>query len=153
MRPLRAHLAAMAFSQAMVIFFLHPIIHKEPYSFIFLHRLQEVVSSSVEFNILLYFVSFRFPLISYYFCIGEVWKLHRKLMSPSLKDSTVFSHLSIFNYYIREFCNTKLDEEAKTGKASDVMLPLNVVLLSMYLDATLGIEWHQKTAYANFFSE
>lgn len=74
-------------------------------------------------------------------------------MSPSLKDSTVFSHLSIFNYYIREFCNTKLDEEAQSGKSFDVMLPLNVVLLSMYLDATLGIEWHQKTAYANFFSE
>ncbi|XP_031641181.1 probable cytochrome P450 313a4 [Contarinia nasturtii] len=84
---------------------------------------------------------------------GEVWKMHRKLMSPSLKDSTVFSHLSIFNYYIREFCNTKLDDESKNGKPFDVMLPLNVCLLSMYLDATLGIEWHQKTAYANFFSD
>lgn len=86
-------------------------------------------------------------------CVGEVWKLHRKLMSPSLKDSTVFSHLSIFNFYIREFCNVTLDEEAKMGKAFDVMLPLNVCLLSMYLDATLGIEWHQKSTYANFFSE
>lgn len=85
--------------------------------------------------------------------VGEVWKLHRKLMSPSLKDSTVFSHLSIFNFYIREFCNTKLDEEAQNRNTFDVMLPLNVALLSMYLDATLGIEWHQKTAYANFFSE
>lgn len=95
-----------------------------------------------------------FWLLAFYLCItGETWKLHRKLMSPSLKDSTVFSHLSIFNFYIREFCNTKLDEESKIGKAFDVMLPLNVVLLSMYLDATLGIEWHQKTAYANFFHE
>lgn len=85
--------------------------------------------------------------------VGEVWKLHRKLMSPSLKDSTVFSHLSIFNFYIREFCTTTLAEEAKKGKAFDVMLPLNVCLLSMYLDATLGIEWHQKSAYSNFFSE
>lgn len=84
---------------------------------------------------------------------GEDWKLHRKLMSPSLKDSTVFSHLSIFNYYIREFCHTTLDIEAKKSNPFDVMLPLNVVLLSMYLDATLGIEWHQKTTYANFFSE
>lgn len=74
-------------------------------------------------------------------------------MSPSLKDSTVFRHLPIFNHYIREFCETKLDEEAAKGAAFDVMSPLNVVLLSMYLDATLGIEWHQKTAYANFFGE
>lgn len=95
------------------------------------------------------------PILCYWHLMhaGEHWKLHRKLMSPSLKDSTVFSHLSIFNFYIREFCNTKLDEEAQNGKPFDVMLPLNVVLLSMYLDATLGIEWHQKTAYANFFSE
>lgn len=89
------------------------------------------------------------------YCIdlGEDWKLHRKLLSPSLKDSTVFSHLSIFNFYIREFCNTKLKEEADRTKPFDVMLPLNVVLLSMYLDATLGIEWNQKATYAQFFSE
>lgn len=84
---------------------------------------------------------------------GEHWKLHRKLMSPSLKDSTVFSHLSIFNYYIREFCNVHLKEKANQNRPFDVMLPLNVTLLSMYLDATLGIEWQQKTTYANFFSE
>lgn len=84
---------------------------------------------------------------------GEDWRLHRKLMSPSLKDSTVFSHLSIFNYYIREFCNVQLNKEMKNKKPFDVMILLNVTLLSMYLDATLGIEWHQKTAYANFFSE
>lgn len=74
-------------------------------------------------------------------------------MSPSLKDSTVFGHLSIFNYYIREFCSKDLDTEEKKQKPFDIMLPLNVTLLSMYLDATLGIEWHQKTAYANFFNE
>lgn len=84
---------------------------------------------------------------------GEDWKLHRKLMSPSLKDSTVFSHLSIFNFYIREFCNVQLKDEMKKNKPFDIMSPLNVVLLSMYLDATLGIEWHQKTAYACYFSE
>lgn len=74
-------------------------------------------------------------------------------MSPSLKDSTVFNHLSIFNFYIREFCNTTLAEESKRSKSFDIMLPLNVVLLSMYLDATLGIEWNKKAMYARFFSE
>lgn len=89
------------------------------------------------------------------FCVrkGEDWKLHRKLISPSLKDSTVFSHLPIFNFYIREFCNNELKEESDKGKAFDVMLPLNTVLLSMYLDATLGVEWNQKAAYAQFFNE
>lgn len=74
-------------------------------------------------------------------------------MSPSLKDSTVFTHLSIFNYYIREFCHVQLMDETKNAEPFDIMVPLNVVLLSMYLDATLGIEWHQKTTYAKFFSE
>lgn len=84
---------------------------------------------------------------------GEKWKLHRKLMSPALKDSTIFQHLSIFNFYVREFCNTQLIEESERTKPFDIMLPLNVVLLSMFLDATLGIEWDQKTTYARFFSE
>lgn len=74
-------------------------------------------------------------------------------MSPSLKDSTIFNHLTIFNFYIREFCNTKLKEESDRGKPFDVMLPINIVLLSMYLDATLGIEWNLKGKYAQFFSE
>lgn len=65
----------------------------------------------------------------------------------------MFSHLSIFNYYIREFCNGRMVKEMEHGQPFDIMVPLNVALLSMYLDATLGIEWHQKTAYANFFSE
>lgn len=87
------------------------------------------------------------------YCKGDDWKLHRKLMSPSLKDSTVFNHLSIFNFYIREFCSTTLSEESERAKPFDVMLPLNVVLLSMYLEATLGIEWHLKGTYAQVFSE
>lgn len=74
-------------------------------------------------------------------------------MSPSLKDSTIFNHLSIFNFYIREFCNTKLKEESDRAQPFDMMLPLNCVLLSMYLDATLGIEWKLKGTYAQFFSE
>lgn len=73
-------------------------------------------------------------------------------MSPSLKDSTIFNHLSIFNFYIREFCNTRLKEESDRAKPFDIMIPMNVVLLSMYLDATLGIEWNQKETYAKFFS-
>lgn len=84
---------------------------------------------------------------------GEEWKQHRKLISPFLKDSTVFSHFSIFNFYIREFCNVQLMDEMKKNKPFDIMPPLNVALLSMFLDATLGIEWHQKTAYANYFNE
>lgn len=114
-------------------------------------------------------------------------------MSPTLKDSTIFNHLSIFNFYVREFCNTQLKEESERAKPFDIMLvfawllspelpinirywmccsiilwsftfylivcvdicrlPLNVVLLSMFLDATLGIEWNQKATYAQFFSE
>lgn len=52
-----------------------------------------------------------------------------------------------------EFCNTELKEESESGKPFDMMTPINVVLLSMYLDATLGIEWNQKAAYAQFFNE
>lgn len=74
-------------------------------------------------------------------------------MSPTLKDSTVFNHLTIFNFYVREFCHTQLKEKSDRAQPFDIMLPLNVVLLSMFLDATLGIEWKQKSAYAEFFTE
>lgn len=74
-------------------------------------------------------------------------------MSPSIKDSTVFSHLTIYNYYLREFCNVQLLKEQNKKQPFDIMAPLNVCMLSMYLDAALGVEWTRKTAYAQCFNE
>lgn len=83
---------------------------------------------------------------------AEQWRAHRRLIKPSLKDSTISSHLSIFNYYLREFCTIQLANEANNGKPFDLMLPTNVVLLSMFLDATFGQEWTRKTEYSQYFN-
>lgn len=84
---------------------------------------------------------------------GEHWRTHRKLMMPSLRENTVYSHLPVFNYYLENFCQTRLASEADTGKAFDILQPLNICLLEMYLDATFGVEWKYKTEYAKYFTQ
>lgn len=84
---------------------------------------------------------------------GEHWRRHRKLLKPSLKDSTISSHLSIFNYYLRELCTIQLANEANNDKPFDILLLLNVCLLSMYLEATFGQEWTHKAEYTKSYQE
>lgn len=82
---------------------------------------------------------------------GEHWRQHRRLLKPSLKDSTIASHLTIFNYYLRDFCAIQLANEANNGKPFDLLEPMNVCLLSMYLEATFGQEWTHKGEYTKKF--
>lgn len=84
---------------------------------------------------------------------GELWRTHRKLLKPSLKDSTISSHLTIFNYFMREFCDVQLANEANNSKPFDILTPLNQCLLSMYLEATFGQEWTDKSKYTKAFQE
>lgn len=73
-------------------------------------------------------------------------------MSPALKESTIVSHLVIFNHHIREFVKGELVKKANEAKPFDVITPLNVALMSMFLDATMGIEWTYKSEYSNRFA-
>lgn len=82
---------------------------------------------------------------------GDHWRSHRKLMQPSLKDTAVFEHFSYFNLYLRDFCTKQLKELCDQGKPFDVLTPLNVCFLCMYLDATFGVEWKHKSEYASMF--
>lgn len=83
---------------------------------------------------------------------SDQWRTHRRLLNPSMKDSTISSHLTIFNYYLREFCTIQLANEANNGVPFDLMPLANVVLLSMFLEATFGQEWTRKTEYTQIFN-
>lgn len=83
---------------------------------------------------------------------GEHWRVHRKLMQPSFKDSTIISNITVFNYYFRNFCKTTLADEVD-GKAFDMLSPLNVCLLETYLHLTFGQEWIHKSKYSDMFQE
>lgn len=82
---------------------------------------------------------------------GELWKTHRSFLKHSLKDSTIASHLTIFNYYLREFATVKVANEADSGKPFDILIPMNICLLAMYLEATFGQEWIHKAEYTKAF--
>lgn len=82
---------------------------------------------------------------------GEHWRFHRKLLAPSLKETTVSQHLPTINYYARNLCETVLSGKAVTGEVFDVLGPLNICLLEMYLHAIFGTEWQHKTEYSRLF--
>lgn len=81
---------------------------------------------------------------------GEVWKSHRKLLKPSLKDSTVADHVTSFNYYFRQFCKDVLSEKVD-GAPFDAIVPINVCFLETYLHLTFGQKWLHKSQYADLF--
>lgn len=81
---------------------------------------------------------------------GEHWRTHRRLMQPSFKDSTIIGHLTVFNYYFRNFCKNVLSQEVD-GKPFDMLTPMNVCLLETYLHLTFGQEWKYKSTYTEMF--
>lgn len=81
---------------------------------------------------------------------GEIWKSHRKLLKPSLKDTTVAAHTTAFNYYFRQFCNDTLQKRIDC-EPFDVLIPINVCFLETYLHITFGQKWKHKSQYAELF--
>lgn len=63
----------------------------------------------------------------------------------------MFGHLSIFNKFVRGLV-LELKEELRKP-AFNILEPLNVCTLSMFLDAVIGMEWHYKTKYTEYFNE
>lgn len=83
----------------------------------------------------------------------DQWRAHRKYVVPSMKDSAIAAHSSIFNYFFRELCADQLARVANDGRTIDILLPLNVCYLSMYLEASYGQEWTQSDEYAKLLHE
>lgn len=82
--------------------------------------------------------------------LAEQWKLHRRLVSPSISLTSVSAHLPIFNQHIREAMN-KLPV---INGYFDILPYLLTCKISMFAEAALGseIEPSVKQKYLNQFS-
>lgn len=83
--------------------------------------------------------------------IAEDWKVHRRLVSPTINLSSVSEHLPIFNQHIRNTI-AKLPEN---DKFFDILPYLSTCKISMFAEAALGsnIEPSVKQTYLRNFSE
>lgn len=82
---------------------------------------------------------------------ADIWKIHRRLVSPTINLSSVSAHLPIFNQHIR---NT-IDKLPINGQFIDILEYLTECKITMFTEAALGSEWepHIKQKYLNNFTE
>lgn len=68
--------------------------------------------------------------------IAEQWKVHRRLVSPTINSASVSAHLPIFNDNIRMSMKS-----LPTNEFIDLLVPLNVCKITMFVEAALGDGW------------
>ena len=82
--------------------------------------------------------------------VAEQWKLHRRLVSPSISLTSVSAHLPIFNQHIHAaMANLPVNNEF-----FDILPYLLTCKISMFAEAALGseIESSVKQKYLKQFS-
>lgn len=82
---------------------------------------------------------------------AEDWKMHRRLVSPSINLSSVSEHLPIFNRYIRN----AMADIPTNGEFIDILPYLSACKISMFAEAALGsdIDPKVKQKYLTNFTE
>lgn len=79
------------------------------------------------------------------------WKVHRRLVGPALNLSSVSAHLPIFNQNIRK----AVADLPCDGEFFDILVPLNMCKMTMFLEASLGatLDADTKQKYIQIFAE
>lgn len=82
---------------------------------------------------------------------AEDWKVHRRLVSPSINLSSVSEHLPIFNRHIRK----AMTDIPMSKEFIDILPYLSTCKISMFAEAALGsdIELNIKQKYLENFTE
>lgn len=81
---------------------------------------------------------------------AEKWKLHRRLIRPTLSMSSMSEHIDIFNRCIRDSVAA-----LSTSDFVDIFPSMNMCMLTMFLEASLGSDLNQKSKeqYLHHFNE
>lgn len=88
-------------------------------------------------------------------CSGEKWKVHRRLVSPTLSQHSVNVHLPVFNDIIRK----TVANLPTTDEFIDILPAIAKCAITMFTEAALGTDWepemkqqyiHQYIAYVFF---
>lgn len=67
----------------------------------------------------------------------EEWKVHRRLVSPTMNQLSVSSHLPIFNKNIRQIVSSL----PTNSDFFDILPSMTTCTLTMFAEAALGTEW------------
>lgn len=67
----------------------------------------------------------------------EEWKVHRRLVSPTINQLSVSSHLPIFNKNIRQIVSSL----PTNSEFFDILPSMTTCTLTMFAEAALGTEW------------
>ena len=71
-----------------------------------------------------------------FFSTAEEWKVHRRLVSPTINQSSVNAHLPVFNENIRKsVCNMP------TNDYFDILPSITKCKMTMFIEAALGTDW------------
>lgn len=80
---------------------------------------------------------------------AEEWKIHRRLVSPTINLSSVSAHLSVFNNSFRKMlANLPAD-----GQLFDILPSITICTITMFLETALGfdLELKDKERYLELF--
>lgn len=82
---------------------------------------------------------------------AETWKIHRRLVSPTINSSSVSAHLPVFNQTIRK----TIEKMPVNDQFFDILDFLTECKITMFTEAALGSEWepHIKQTYLRNFTE
>lgn len=69
--------------------------------------------------------------------LEEEWKVHRRLVSPTINQLSVRTHLPIFNKNIRQ----NVSSLPTNSEFFDILPSMTTCTLTMFAEAALGTEW------------
>lgn len=82
---------------------------------------------------------------------AEEWKIHRRLVSPTINLASVSAHLSIFNKNFRDML-AKLPTD---GQSFDILPSITFCKITMFLETALGcdLDVKDKERYLELYAE
>lgn len=87
--------------------------------------------------------------INVFVFLVDKWKVHRRLISPTISQSIITTHLPIFNKHIKRFVSNL----PMKGHFFDILPSIRLCKIEMFIDAALGTEWEpgMKQRYLQHF--
>lgn len=69
--------------------------------------------------------------------LADQWKVHRRLVSPTLNQTSVGAHIPIFNENIRKIVSSL----PTNGEFFDILPSIATCMMTMFVEAALGTKW------------